>query len=53
LPPFNLLVGPGSYRAQAQYIDTGEISRRGCAGFRGRVQSEWVDFEAPRSGPAQ
>lgn len=52
-PPFNLLVGPGSYRARARYIDSGEISRRGCAGFRGRVASEWVEFDAPRSGPAK
>lgn len=50
-PPFNLLVGPGSYRVRARYIDTGEISRRSCAGFRGRAASEWVNFELSESTP--
>lgn len=45
-PPFNLLVGPGSYRVRALYIDSGNVTRRGCAGFQGNVASEWVDFES-------
>lgn len=51
-PPFNLLVGPGSYRVRARYIDTGEVGRRSCAGFRGRAMSEWVDFELLDSSPS-
>lgn len=50
-PPFNLLVGPGSYRVRARYIDTGAVSRRSCAGFRGSAASEWVDFELLDSTP--
>lgn len=45
-PPINLLVGPGSYRVRAKYIDSGGVNRRNCAGFRGRAISEWAAFEA-------
>lgn len=45
-PPFNLLVGPGSYRVRALYLDSGYVSRRRCLGFQGPVTSEWVSFES-------
>lgn len=46
-PRINLLLGPGSYRVRARYMDFGEVNRWRCPGFRGQATSEWVTFEAP------
>ncbi|HSL81486.1 MAG TPA: hypothetical protein VLF66_01840 [Thermoanaerobaculia bacterium] len=51
-PPFDLLVGPGSYRVRARYIDRGEISIRSCKSFQGLTTSPWVAFEVLDSSPS-
>lgn len=51
-PPFDLLVGSGSYRVRAQYFDKGKINLRSCKSFRGFATSEWVGFEVLDSSPS-
>lgn len=44
-PPIDLLVGPGSYRLRARYIDSGRVARRRCSSFQGQAASQWKTFE--------
>ena len=46
-PPVDLLIGPGSYRIRARYLDNGRVRRRACQGFSGEVRTEWVEIEVP------
>lgn len=46
-PPVDLLIGPGSYRFRARYLDNGRVRRRGCQGFSGEAVTEWLEFEVP------
>lgn len=46
-PSVDLLIGPGSYRIRARYLDNGRVRRRDCQGFSGEVLTEWVEIEVP------